>query len=517
MRPFAKGASQSCTLYLSQDGSDAEPTYTLRRPDPSSPSARGCYAAALFDAYTPDVLFGEVLIKPNWTPQVPSSSATGDPRRNGGGTTTQSPEPIIPSEFTIQLYAPDQQVQVRQKQGSWGASAHWEFELPQRTFRQPSGSDLDRSQTDPAAADTTPKLSFRWKRDGKLSKDLVCQLSGRSGDRIGGRKRSVSKEPDITIALFRHLREITVYEPNLSRVEMEDLKGLEVVLLLSASVIRDVYFGNVKDVFNIPSAERRQSDPNKQYKAYSAPAASGATSKGDGLSGITQQSNQTRLNGAHPQALTPASQPPDPDRETARLKAQLEAEQRAKAKEDEAEVRRIRKMLEAEEKEIKRRQAAIDKETERLRRKYGAEQQQKAARQAQQASPPPGPSPLPPALAVAGGKSRPAPLQHGIGTFPHAQSAPAPHASQGGGFRSLLPQSAPPQSQQKQRTASSRPHPSAGGLLPPTGHHASTTLPSKPDDGLAHKGPAAKKSMFGLRSTSEDAGRKLNKKRSSLF
>ena len=38
------------------------------------------------------------------------------------------------------------------------------------------------------------------------------------------------------------MRELTIYEPNLQRVEMEDPKGLEVVLLLSAVVIKDLYF-----------------------------------------------------------------------------------------------------------------------------------------------------------------------------------------------------------------------------------------------------------------------------------
>ena len=80
---------------------------------------------------------------------------------------------------------------------------------------------LDRSQNDPAAAETTPKITFRWKRDGKLSKDLICVISGKSNDPDTGKRRG-HKEPDITIALFRNLREMTLYETNLNRVDVED-------------------------------------------------------------------------------------------------------------------------------------------------------------------------------------------------------------------------------------------------------------------------------------------------------
>ena len=54
-------------------------------------------------------------------------------------------------------------------------------------------------------------------------------MTGKSTDPTGKKK---SKEPDIAVALFAGLKEITIYEPNLYRVEMEDYKGLEVVLLL---------------------------------------------------------------------------------------------------------------------------------------------------------------------------------------------------------------------------------------------------------------------------------------------
>lgn len=124
--------------------------------------------------------------------------------------------------------------------------------MPVQSFRTPSASTLDRTQDDPLASEITPKICFKWKKDSKLSKDLVCFLSGVSTNPDGSKKKN--KEPDITVAIFRALKEITFYEPNLQRVELEDMKGFEVVLLLGAAILRDVYFGQIKDTFNIGSS-----------------------------------------------------------------------------------------------------------------------------------------------------------------------------------------------------------------------------------------------------------------------
>ncbi|KAI9794589.1 MAG: hypothetical protein M1816_004476 [Peltula sp. TS41687] len=376
--------SQNSTLHLTQYGSEPQATYTLRRPDPLLPSSKNCYSIALFDSYNPDILFGEVLVRIEWT--QPTLSAA-EVRRNG--TTVASPEPIIPSDFVIQLYAPDQTIHVKQKAGSWGSSGYWEFELPQHTFRQPSASDLDRSRDDPATTETTPKINFRWKRDGKLSRDLICLLSGKSTDLAGIKKKSGSKEPDIAIALFKHSREITVYEPNLSRVELEDPKGLEVVLLLSAAVIKDVFFGNPKEVFNlsIPTKELAntvdqpnspiskiptgiQHLPSSRRRGHSSPniAIPSQTTYAGQYSSSIPNGSRSPFKGDHNQI--------EIDRETARLRAQMDEEERAKAQAEEAEVRRIKKMLKAEEKEVRRRQAEVDKESERLKKIYGWEQVQ---------------------------------------------------------------------------------------------------------------------------------------------
>ena len=327
-----------------------------------------------------------MLVRIGWT--QPTLSAA-EVRRNGN--TVAAPEPIIPSDFVIQLYAPDQTIHVRQKPGSWGSSGYWEFGLPQHTFRQPSASDLDRSRSDPTTTETTPKINFRWKRDGKLSRDLICLLSGKSTDPTGIKKKSGSKEPDIAIALFKHFREITIYEPNLSRVEMEDLKGLEVVLLLSAAVIKDVFFGNPREIFNlstpakelentvgeakspIPKALTGVDDlPTSRRRGYSSPNLAIPSQTSFAGQHFPQQSSSIP-NSLHSQPVNHHNQI-EIDRETARIRAQLEEEERAKARAEEAEVRRIKKMLKAEEKEARRRQGEVDRESERLKKIYGWEQ-----------------------------------------------------------------------------------------------------------------------------------------------
>jgi hypothetical protein len=359
LKPSSDKPKQASTFYYSQYGADYEPAYSLRHPDPESPASKNRYAAALYDAHNPEVLFGEVLLIPEWTQPTQSAEAL---RLNGG--VPPPPEPILPAEFTIQLYNPDQQIIVRQKSGSWNSTPSWKFEMPQQTFRQPSASALDRSQHDPAGSDITPKITFKWRKDNKLSKDLACFLSGKSTNPDGSKKKN--KEPDITVAIFKALKEVTLYEPNLQRVEIEDVKGLEVSLLLGAAVIRDVYFGNIKETFNIAGAA---------INPRTAPAAVGLYNSASGA----LPASSTVTPGSPPRA--PRVPPTDPrsqweiDAETARLKRLADEEERERKRRVEAEEKQIRKMLEAEEREQRRKQAEIEKETERLKRVYGREDQ----------------------------------------------------------------------------------------------------------------------------------------------
>ena len=359
------------TIYLSESGSEAAPAYALRHPDPALPASKNRYAAALYDSYNLEVLFGEVLLVPQWTQPTLSQDEI---RQNGG--VPPPPQPILPTEFIIQLYNPDQQVSVKQHPGSWNSTSYWEFEMPQRTFRQPSASALDRTLSDPTASETTPKINFKWKRDRKLTKDLVCNLSGKSTNPDGSKRKH--REPDIAVAFFHHLREVTIYEPNLYRVEMEDPKGLEVVLLLSAAVIKDVYFGQMRETFNIADMPRRLS--NKQG-SRSPPPINGTLSPATiPTSTSLPRSRSPSRPSLKIQTSHPRPPPTDPrsqweiDAETARLKNAIEQEERARRRAERAETKRVKAMLEAEEKEARRKQAEVDRETERLRKEYAAEQ-----------------------------------------------------------------------------------------------------------------------------------------------
>lgn len=308
----------------------------------------------------------------------------------------------MPSEFVIQLYNPDQQVRVTQRFASLTGAPRWDFTMPQSTFRTPSGSALDRTQDDPTADATIPKLKFSWKKE-KLSKDIGCYMTGKSTDMV---KKKSKKEPDIAVAVFKSLKEITIYEPNLHRCELEDNKGLEVVLLLGAAVIRDIFFANnIKQAFNVMDTAQRTSlsTPGKLQAGRSSDQILASTTSplpptrpiggSAALSNLyaskpsVPSSNQyARMSGALP---PPPPPPTDPrtqweiDAETARLKATAEAEarefkrredarRREREKADEEEARRLKRMVEAEEKERRRQLALVDQETERLKRIYGA-------------------------------------------------------------------------------------------------------------------------------------------------
>jgi hypothetical protein len=215
---------------------------------------------------------------------------------------------------------------------------------------------LDRTLHDPTASDVTPKIVFKWKKDSKFSKDLACFMSGKSTDIEGKAKH---KDPDITVSIFKGLKELTLYEPNLQRVDIEDMKGFEVVLLLGAVVIRDVYFGSLKETFNLSAGKN---------PGTTSPVIAPASSYPD----------------ARPQSASPLHNsripPTDPrtqwelEAESARLRRQTLEEERQRQRRTEEEERLTRQMLEREEKETRRRQQAqIDLETQRLQQLYGQE------------------------------------------------------------------------------------------------------------------------------------------------
>ncbi|CAK3984359.1 Hypothetical predicted protein [Lecanosticta acicola] len=529
LKPSSSGAKHQREIYSSHHGNDPVPAYALRNFDPASPlqAHKNCYGAALFDSYIPDVVYGEVIARPGWT--QPTLSAE-ELRRNGG--VPPPPQPILPSEFVVQLYNPDQQVRIEVKEGKWGASDSYEFSMPERTFRTPSASNLDRGQDDPATLASTPKINFVWRKESKLSKDLTCYMVGRSTDALLGKKelRKARKDPDIAIALWRSMRELTVYEPNLQRLELEDPKGLEVVLLLGALVIRDVYFGSkdaIGETFNISDVPggrklsgggRKLSSPHQTHSIVGPPnplgnhppptaAGLGAASRND-----ARRNSLPKLQTIPPQPPRPthggAPPPADPraqwqiDAETARLKAQAEAEakeerrrRREREKADEAEAKRLQRMVEEEERVARRKQAEIDKETERLRKQYGVQQMPAQANSSRPQGRP------------GQGRLHAGPYMQPIPQRTQMSLAP-PSSSMGGSSSGLYMQ---------QPSASS----SAVMMSGANGNASSLTL----GGAGAGAGAKKKKSFFGLRSASDDTAaaaaaeerKKLNKKSSAMW
>lgn len=308
---------QLSTFFYSQHGNEYEPAYSLRHLDPEQLASRNRYAVALYDAFNPEVLYAEVLLIPNWTHPTLSQEEI---RKNGG--TGPPPEPILPQEFTIQLYNPDQQILVRHKSATLTTAATWEFEMPSQSFRTPSQSQLDRGQSDPTASEFTSKLALKWKKDGRLSKDLACYVSGRALNPDGTKNKR--KEPDITIAILKDLKEVTMYEPNMARIEVEDQKGFEVALLLGAVVIRDVYFASMKETFHLLGGRKGSAtSPIMTTSAVASP-----------------QALPARQNSA--QRLPDRIPPTDPrsqweiDQETERLRKEAAEEERRQRKQEEA-------------------------------------------------------------------------------------------------------------------------------------------------------------------------------------
>ncbi len=458
----------SSVLYFTQNGSDPAPEYVFRRADPTTnPASRSKYAAALTDPYNSDVVYAEVVVEPEW--QQPTLSGAEVRAQNGIAAT---PVPIVPDTFTIQLYDPDQRIPVKMIPGSWNKTETWEFEMPQQSFKLPSASRIDRENSDDVVRDITPKIMFKWKKDGRLSKDMTCYMVGKS---LGKHK---SKEPDITVALFKQAREsaLTIYEPNLQRVEVEDRKGLDIVLTLSAEVIKGLFLAPRPDVFNLAGAAGGAvaAGRRKNTRPTGAPSPPPVMSGAAGPAGAGNIAPTAPTPPQRSQASPPAASITQIDAETRRLQAIFEKEQREREKRDREEQRRIRKMLETEEKEQKRREAEVARETERLRKKYGIEGQELPSRptppalpqrpapghQVTFAPPPPGPylgppggqpgwyGPLPPARPVSAGPAQ--------GPF-HGTAISSWWAGPGGGGSQPLPPRQPP-GHNKKRSGSGNPY-----------------------------------------------------------
>ncbi|KAI7787724.1 hypothetical protein LA080_015093 [Diaporthe eres] len=373
----------SSIVYFTQNGSEPAPEYVYKRADPANPAARRKYAVALADPYAPDVVYAEVVVEPEWSqPTLSAAEIRAQQHQNGGA--SLAPQPMIPDNFTIYLYNPDQAVSVKYIPGSLTKSDTWEFEMLTQSFKMPSNSQLDRqTQNGEPVADFRPRVMFRWKKDGRLSKDMTCFNVGKS---VGKHK---SKEPDITVALFKQGRAtaVTVYEPNLQRIDMEDRKGLDIVLVLGAEVIRDLYLAPDKrpDLFNVGASGPLPISTGRRKNSRPSPPPAGPTMAG--ALGPSAPQPRPVMSTANI-AASSSARPNDAaiDAETERLKAMVEREEkerqaekqreaRERERRDREEQRRIKQMLDEEEKEKRRREAEIAKETERLKKLYGTEGQ----------------------------------------------------------------------------------------------------------------------------------------------
>jgi hypothetical protein len=545
IKPNTDGVKHHEAFLLSHYGSEPEPIYDLHKLDPASPNSKNVYAAALFDSFNPEILYGEVLVKPEWTHPTLSQEEI---RKNGG--VAPPPQPLHPVDFTLQLYNPDQQVKVEQKTSKFSSTNWYEFSMPQQSFRYPSASTLDRGRHDPAADPTIPKINFVWKRDSKFGKDMLCYMTGKSTD--PNSKKKGGKEPDIAVALFKGLKEVTIYESNFHRIDMEDYKGLEIVLLLSAIIIRDVYFGQIYETFHVFDQHRKNSGGLFSSRKNSSPTHPSALAPGSVpalATSSTAPAPQHLLGGgaalgglynAPPPSGTPnkhSGLPPlqtghgfqpnprpgtDPrtqweiDAETARLRAEANAEaanarraaeQRAKEraaqqKADEDHAKRLKKQMEAEEKERRRKQAEVDRETERLKKIYGTQGQDLR----------------PPMHGSGGGGRHSAPLIQQPFARPTG-STQQPVRLSNGLWSSPGGSSSSSRPQQPPRPANYH----SGPYLAPTGSRPVASSSGffggggniKPDSGQTLSKP--KKSFWGLRSHSDGNVAKLSKKQSSMF
>ncbi|KAF1937803.1 hypothetical protein EJ02DRAFT_469430 [Clathrospora elynae] len=520
------------SYYFTQNGSEPDAQYALDHVDPATHAAKNTYAVALFDARNPEILYGEVLAQPGWSHPTLSQEEI---RKNGG--VPPPPQPIYPTEFAIQLYNPDSQVVVKHATAKWSSTVSWEFSLPQVTFRTPSSSDLDRTQRDPAADANTPRVNFAWRKEGRLGKDMTCYMTGKSTDPTG-KKAKKSKDPDIAVALFSAMKELTIMEPNLYRIEIEDYKGLEVALLLGAAVIRDLFFSDLNEQFHVNSANVRKNSaglrarkgsspldgPNitrpvmtpqpppppaytgpSQYPAEKVPLqpARGAganatipppsymnsnTAKRQSLPPLA--TNQTRPN--HPRPPQQQQQVPrlDPraqweiDAETARLKAQVETEAREQKRQAEANRKARRRQEEEEERKtlqfLEQERKQKEREEKEQRRKQ-AEVDKETERLRKQ-------------FGDQTNLLRPSPQSH-------HHSEPLVQ----GAWQTQRP-AQPPRIQQLQ-----------GPYL--NAHRPTASQSSFFSNGLPKQvpQPKVKKSFWGLRTQSENNAEKLKKKKSSMF
>ena len=232
-----------------------------------------------------------------------------------------------------------------------------------------------------------------------LSKSLLrCSLV--SPANLGnGPKKAGANEPDIPIATFEGLGDkkgtgdITIYQSNLKRVEVEDLKGLEVVLILSAMAIGDMWFCPTNLMFNltptstsspmtagVANGGRRRSTPSIPPSITVTPTTQHpphATFPQNHRTSYPQHTPSPQQNHKSPTSPTAVQRDYQARKaeEAARRAAQLKQEEEAT----------LRMLAEEELRERQRREMEVERETQRLKMVY---ERERAAVMQQQQRPP---------------------------------------------------------------------------------------------------------------------------------
>ena len=303
-----------------------------------------------------------------------------------------------------------------QKPSSWASGPYWEFSLPKTSFLEPTGSKLDVDLgVTRRILSTVPLATFRWRKEGGvLSKSsLRCSLihsnitpldefgGGTTSDSYGRKKGSGSgsSEPEITVAIFSNginagksagKGEITIFEPNLNRVEVEDRKGLEVTLVVTAMAIADVYFGDMRTGFNLgPRAPQNFTGPGRAASITLQQQLDIARVEEDDLPKPRTESvapppytgaaptgfiGDTKVRHTQEELWSPGFQlrvqEEERQRQEAAARAEREAREAARLAQQEAEARRLQMEFEME---AAREIARVDAETRNLRAQYQRE------------------------------------------------------------------------------------------------------------------------------------------------
>src|SRR5689334_3773257 len=116
----------SSILYFTQNGADPAAEYIFRRADPSLRESRNKYAVALCDPVNTGVIYGEVMVEPEWS--QPTLSAAELRAQQQSGAPPAPATASVSDTFTVQLYNPDQSVAIKLVPGGFTKSDSWEFE-----------------------------------------------------------------------------------------------------------------------------------------------------------------------------------------------------------------------------------------------------------------------------------------------------------------------------------------------------------------------------------------------------